>query len=68
MKILQLHNSYIYKGGEDVVVELEYNLLTEYGHSVYQLKRENKSEIRNLKDKLKVAANLSYSNRSKTLS
>ena len=34
-------------------VELEKNLLSEYGHSVFQLKRENKSEIRNLKDKLK---------------
>ena len=66
MKILQLHNSYIYRGGEDAVVESEKNLLSEYGHSVFQLKRENKSEIRNLKDKLKVAANLSYSNRSKT--
>jgi len=26
MKILQLHNSYIYRGGEDAVVELEKNL------------------------------------------
>ena len=67
MKILQLHNSYIYKGGEDVVVELEKNLLTEYGHSVFQLKRENKKEIRNFVDKFTIAKNLSYSNYSKEL-
>jgi len=67
LKILQLHNSYIYKGGEDVVVELENNLLTEYGHSVFQLKRENKKEIRNFVDKFTIAKNLSYSNYSKEL-
>ena len=67
MKILQLHNLYIYKGGEDTVVELEKNLLTEHGHSVFQLKRENKGEIKNFVDKFSVAKNLSYSNYSKEL-
>ena len=34
MKILQIHNSYIFKGGEDTVVEQERNLLVENGHEV----------------------------------
>ena len=67
MKILQLHNLYIYEGGEDTVVELEKNLLIDHSHSVFQLKRENKNEIKNFVDKLSVAKNLSYSNYSKEL-
>ena len=61
MKILQIHNSYIFKGGEDTVVEQERNLLVENGHKVFQLKKKNKEEIINFIDKLKVAKNLSYS-------
>ena len=40
MKILQIHNSYIFKGGEDTVVEQERNLLVENGHEVFQLKKK----------------------------
>ena len=67
MKIFQIHNEYKFYGGEDAVVEHEKNLLTEYGHLVFQLKRSNKSEIINFIDKLKVAKNLSYSINSKAL-
>ena len=67
MKILQIHNSYIFKGGEDTVVEQERNLLVENGHEVFQLKKKNKEEIINLIDKLKVAKNLSYSYAAKNI-
>ena len=67
MKILQIHNSYIFKGGEDTVVEQERNLLVENGHEVFQLKKKNKEEIINFIDKLKVAKNLSYSTEGKVI-
>ena len=37
MKILLLHNSYHFRGGEDIVVEQEHALLQEYGHDVQLL-------------------------------
>ena len=67
MKILQIHNSYIFKGGEDTVVEQERNLLVENGHEVFQLKKKNEEEIINFIDKLKVAKNLSYSHPAKNI-
>ena len=67
MKILQIHNSYKYVGGEDVVVELEKNLLLNKNHSVKQLIRSNKNEIKSFSDKFTVAPNLSYSNFSREL-
>ena len=67
MKILQIHNAYIFRGGEDTVVEQERNLLVENGHEVFQLKKKNKEEIINLIDKLKVAKNLSYSKAAKNI-
>ena len=37
MKILQVHNQYRHHGGEEVVVEAEHKMLTDYGHQVEQL-------------------------------
>jgi len=51
LKILMIHNQYIYKGGEDSVFDSEYNLLKEYGHDVEVLMFDNKKII-SLKDKL----------------
>ena len=41
MKILQIHNQYQYKGGEDAVVETEKKMLEENGHTVIQYLRHN---------------------------
>ena len=60
MKILQIHNKYVYKGGEDSVVEEEANLLRKNGNSVFQLFKNNK-DISSIKDKLLTLYNLSYS-------
>ncbi len=60
MKILQIHNKYIYNGGEDTVVEEEAKLLRKNGHNVIQLFKDNK-EITSIKDKISTLYNLSYS-------
>ena len=60
MKILQIHNKYVYKGGEDSVVEEEAKLLRKNGNSVFQLFKNNK-DISSIKDKLLTLYNLSYS-------
>ncbi len=41
MKILIIHNEYQQRGGEDVVVEQETDLLRQYGHEVVQYIRTN---------------------------
>ena len=64
MKILQIHNEYIYKGGEETVVDEERNLLLKNDYKVYQLIRKNNEEIVSLSQKLNVAKNLSYSKKS----
>ena len=66
MKILQIHNKYIYSGGEDSVVEEEAKLLISKGHEVIQLLRDN-SEIKSLSEKIKTFINLPYSNNSKQI-
>lgn len=43
MKILIIHNSYQYKGGEDTVFEAETNLLQRNGHNVKALTFDNKT-------------------------
>ena len=48
MKILQVHNEYIYRGGEETVLTAEKELLTRNGHTVHQIIRSNKIEIKNL--------------------
>lgn len=64
MKILQIHNEYIYKGGEEAVVKEERNLLLKNDHKVYQSIRKNNEEIVSLSQKLNIAKNLSYSKKS----
>ena len=66
MKILQIHNKYIYSGGEDSVVEEEAKLLISKGHEVMQLLRDN-SEIKSLSEKIKTLVDLPYSNNSKQI-
>ena len=64
MKILQIHNKYLYYGGEDSVIKEEATLLKEKGHQVTQLFRDNKKEIISLNDKLKALVNIAYSKNS----
>lgn len=61
MKIFQIHNRYKYFGGEDSVVDEETRLLRSNNHDVFQLIKDNAKEIKNLKDKLYVLKNISYS-------
>ena len=65
MKIIQIHNEYTAKGGEDIVVENEKKLLIKNGHKVFQLVKKNKNEIKNFFDKIKIAKNLIHSKNSK---
>lgn len=41
MKILVVHNRYLYRGGEDTVVDAEVNLLRQRGHHVWVYSRDN---------------------------
>ena len=41
MHILQLHNEYLYYGGEDTAIKLERELLIKNGHTVSQIIRKN---------------------------
>ena len=43
MRILLLHNSYHFRGGEDIAVEQEFALLREHGHDVRLLLEHNDS-------------------------
>lgn len=61
MHILQLHNEYLYYGGEDTAIKLERELLIKNGHTVSQIIRKNENEISNIFSILKVIKNLSYS-------
>jgi glycosyltransferase involved in cell wall biosynthesis len=36
MRVFQVHNEYQYPGGEEAVVEAEYNMLKSYGHEIKQ--------------------------------
>lgn len=67
MKVLQVHNKYIYSGGEDRVVEDEKNLLIKNNCEVFQLIKKNRDEINSLLDQLKVSKNLIYSKPSKDI-
>jgi len=42
MRILQVHNRYLYAGGEDVIAEREKQLLISHGHEVVQFQKDNK--------------------------
>ena len=67
MKILQIHNEYKFKGGEETVVENERDLLVKNGCEVFQLIKKNSNEINNVFDELKVAWNVIYSKKSKKI-
>ena len=64
MKILQIHNSYIYYGGEDSVVSNEKKLLHSKKHTIYQLIRKNNIETKGIFNKIKILFDLSYSKNS----
>jgi glycosyltransferase involved in cell wall biosynthesis len=51
MKILFIHNKYIYRGGEDTVFESEFHLLEQQGHEVQAVVFDNKN-ITSLKEKI----------------
>lgn len=67
MKILQIHNEYRFKGGEETVVENERDLLVKNDCKVFQLIRKNSNEIINVFDQIKVAWNVVYSKKSKSI-
>ena len=67
MKILQIHNEYKFKGGEETVVENERDLLVKNDCEVFQLIRKNSNEINNVFDEIKVAWNVIYSKKSKSI-
>jgi len=48
MKIAQIHNYYIHRGGEDVVLDLEYELLRSNGVDVIRFTAKNKKIEKNL--------------------
>lgn len=62
MKVLQVHNVYIGKTGEEAVVTEEKKVLEKYGHDVIQLIKDN-SELTNrtITERLKVYASLTGS-------
>ena len=63
MRILQVHNYYKFAGGEDVVVEAEKEMLSDYGHTVFQYTKNNR-EIKSIWDKVKLLLFSHYSNAS----
>lgn len=67
MNILQVHNKYLFKGGEDQVVEQEKKMLLDNGHNVFQIIRSNKEEIVTIQDKFYSLLNLSYSKKTKEI-
>lgn len=51
MKILYIHNQYLYKGGEDTVFKAETDLVKQYGHEVKTLIFDNKN-LNTLREKV----------------
>jgi glycosyltransferase involved in cell wall biosynthesis len=60
VKILLLHNAYKHRGGEDNVLEAEYNLLNSKRDTCYKYIVSNKT-ISTLPEKIKTGFNCSYS-------
>ena len=56
MKVLQVHNSYRERGGEDAVVAAEAELLRQGGHTVHQLLEQNPATALGSAGRLAVAA------------
>ena len=67
MKILQIHNEYLIKGGEDTIVNNEKELLQKKGHKVKLIIRKNKNEIKSILDWFSILKNLSSSKKSVTI-
>lgn len=63
MKILQIHNQYLHKTGDDAVVEEERSLLSSNGHEVLQYMRSN-TEVKNTWGKIKAASQIMASKKS----
>ena len=64
MRVLLVHNEYVYAGGEDAVATAEGALLQSYGHEVRRVIVSNRS-INRLSDKLLTAWQAPYSGRSR---
>jgi glycosyltransferase involved in cell wall biosynthesis len=64
MIIAQIHNQYLNKGGEDVVLEREHDLLKSAGHTVLQYFVSNK-EVTGLTGKVKTALLMPFSKEQK---
>jgi len=64
MRVLLVHNEYVYAGGEDVVATAECALLESYGHEVRRVIVSNRN-INRLSDKLLTAWQAPYSGRSR---
>ena len=64
MKILQIHNEYFIRGGEETVLNNERKLLLKNGHKVKQIIRKNKEEISSIFNWFSVLKDLSYSKKS----
>lgn len=58
MKILQIHNYYQYKGGEDSVVEAERKMLETFGHEVFSATEHNNSIMKVFKERKFFYSNL----------
>ena len=61
MKIIQIHNEYKYRGGEEMVVEEEKKLLLKNNCKVFQLIKKNINEITSIYKMINIAKNLNYS-------
>jgi len=61
MKILQIHNEYKYRGGEDIVVEEEKKILLKNNCKVFQLIKKNINEITSIYKIINIVKNLNYS-------
>jgi len=60
LRVLFVHNSYLIRGGEDVVVEAEVSLLSNNGNMVLLAVQKNKA-INSFYSKIKVFFNVAYS-------
>ena len=64
LKILQVHNFYQQRGGEDMVVQQEKTLMVSHGHVVHDYFRYN-DDITTARDKLNVLLTAHYSKKSR---
>ena len=60
MRILLAHNTYHVRGGEDRVLENEFQLLSDHGNEVHQMLVDN-SEIGSIRNRVQVAKPINFS-------